>query len=73
MESESKSDSGLQFVAGDEWAGLDLIPDPVVVLDRDLCVVEANTAAESLFGATRNPGTDVHRWNSFTLTTSTWC
>lgn len=53
VENESKSDSGLQFVAGDEWAGLELIPDPVVVLDLEMCVVEANSAAEALFGATR--------------------
>ncbi len=53
VERESFPGAGLTFVAGDEWAGLDLIPDPVVVLDLDLCVVEANSAAESLFGATR--------------------
>ena len=53
VENESKSDSGPQFVAGDEWAGLELIPDPVVVVDLDLCVVEANSAAELLFGASR--------------------
>jgi diguanylate cyclase (GGDEF)-like protein/PAS domain S-box-containing protein len=45
---------GLRVVAGDIWAGLDLIPDPVVVVDSALRVVEANSAAETFFGASKD-------------------
>jgi diguanylate cyclase (GGDEF)-like protein/PAS domain S-box-containing protein len=43
-----------RVVAGDVWAGLELVADPVVVVDSALCVVEANSAAEAFFGASKD-------------------
>ncbi len=44
----------LRVVAGDVWAGLELVADPVVVVDSALRVVEANSAAEMFFGASKD-------------------
>ncbi len=40
----------------DAFAGLDLLPDPTLVIDQDLCVVAANQACERLIRA------DVAEW-----------